>query len=304
MKDNELEKALQNDAELDNMLTQMAEEVPPMPADFHDRWMNAVRADAEATAPEKKESVSGNHPVSIVRWTRFFSVAAVFVFLIGGTLLYRNSRKSLSVLPYKTDRQESAESAAEPAGGTLFTDNEPEIPADMEENSTAEPAVINAYLQAAGEKAEDFDDEDTAGISSGKRADSGQTIFTAAATVVSAPADEAEQEGAAEMNDASEASEYAAGLTVESAAEMPVPTSRPTATPTAMKVPAPTASSLPPEPAEEEEKSAAETGIPQAVGVFFTDMGDFLLAALPYLLVLAVPAVTALIIRRKNARKS
>ena len=40
-----------NDKELNKALEQLAEEVPPMPADFHDRWMNAVRAEAEKNAP-------------------------------------------------------------------------------------------------------------------------------------------------------------------------------------------------------------------------------------------------------------
>ena len=49
MKDKELNSALTADAGLDEALAQMAEEVPPMPADFHDRWMSAVRAEAEKT---------------------------------------------------------------------------------------------------------------------------------------------------------------------------------------------------------------------------------------------------------------
>ena len=92
MKQNELEQALQADPELDAALAQMAEEVPPMPADFHDKWMDAVRADAR----DRQEEENGRRGVvSPARWTRILSVAAAFIFLIGGTVLYRNSKRSL-----------------------------------------------------------------------------------------------------------------------------------------------------------------------------------------------------------------
>ena len=55
--------------------------------------------------------------------------------------------------------------------------------------------------------------------------------------------------------------------------------------------------------AMDEAPEPENAGFLQAAGAFFTDMGDFLLAALPYLLVLAVPAAAALVIRRKKARK-
>ena len=49
MKENEMKP--QADPVLDAELAQMAEEVPPMPADFHEKWMNAVRAEAQKSAP-------------------------------------------------------------------------------------------------------------------------------------------------------------------------------------------------------------------------------------------------------------
>lgn len=67
---------------LDQLLAGMAEDVPPMPADFHDKWMNAIRT-------ERKQS----SPVS--QWPKILSIAAVFVFLIGGTLIYRSVRKPI-----------------------------------------------------------------------------------------------------------------------------------------------------------------------------------------------------------------
>ena len=98
MKNTAPEETLRIDPELDDALAAMAEEVPPMPADFHDRWMSAVRAEAGNTAPAAEEGPR-KAPVSLARWTRILSVAAVFVFLIGGTLVYRNSKKTLSLAP-------------------------------------------------------------------------------------------------------------------------------------------------------------------------------------------------------------
>ena len=108
MKINEPEQKPITDAELDAALAQMAEEAPPMPADFHDRWMNAVRAEAKETKNESAEQTASKHIVSINRWTRILSVAAVFVFLIGGTLLYRNTKKSLDNSPLAADKRKNA----------------------------------------------------------------------------------------------------------------------------------------------------------------------------------------------------
>ena len=77
----------QKDINLDQILAGMAEDVPPMPADFHDKWMNAVRAEAKQTeAPV---------PIAVRQWPRILSIAAVFVFLIGGTFVYRSTRKTI-----------------------------------------------------------------------------------------------------------------------------------------------------------------------------------------------------------------
>ena len=69
--------------ELDRMLAQMAQETPEMPADFHARWTEAVRAEAGQKKTEKQQD-------SRRQWRYILSAAAVFVFLIGGTLLTRS----------------------------------------------------------------------------------------------------------------------------------------------------------------------------------------------------------------------
>lgn len=69
--------------ELDQMLAQMAQETPEMPADFHARWTEAVRAEAGQKKTEKQQD-------SRRQWRYILSAAAAFVFLIGGTLLTRS----------------------------------------------------------------------------------------------------------------------------------------------------------------------------------------------------------------------
>ena len=83
-------------------------------------------------------------------------------------------------------------------------------------------------------------------------------------------------------------------------AAVPAPTEAPTPEPTAAPTSVPTAE---PTAVPTDEPEPEQAGFLPAAGAFFTDMGDFLLAALPYLLVLAVPAVAALVIRRRKNKK-
>ena len=78
---------------------------------------------------------------------------------------------------------------------------------------------------------------------------------------------------------------------------MPVPAA--TSMPTAEPVPEPEETGMADEP-----ETTEQSGLLQQTGEFFTDMGDFLLAALPYLAVLAVPAVTALLLGRRKMHKN
>ena len=41
-----MKENMENPAMLDQALAQMAQETPEMPADFHDRWTSAIRAEA------------------------------------------------------------------------------------------------------------------------------------------------------------------------------------------------------------------------------------------------------------------
>lgn len=293
MKKTEAEQMPVTDAELDAALAQMAEEVPPMPADFHARWMNAVRAEAGSTA--STEEPVRKQPVSIVRWTRILSVAAVFVFLIGGTLLYRNSKKSLtSSVPFAAEERKAAETVVEPAAGAVTEEaEEAEEAKETEETVVEAPLMAEFYAQdaaadgAAGAPAKEETEEKQAL----KAAGAVQNVFAAAPNAEPA-AEEADyaMDAAFEEESAMEEAVY------DAAAEAAMPA------PTAMLTPEPTAAPTPEQtavPTVEPE----QTGFLPAAGAFFTDMGDFLLAALPYLLVLAVPAVTALVIRRRKNKK-
>lgn len=289
MKDNELNNVLPPDAGLDEALAQMAEEVPPMPADFHDRWMNAVRAEAEKRKDGVSEEPAPGKIVSLARWTRILSVAAVFVFLIGGTLLYRNSKKSLSV-PYAAEMREAAE-AAEPVAGEAAEapaagaeEDYADMEAAVEETAAEAPAMIDSYMQAAA-----VNEAVEAGGSEGS--ETAAMKAAGPALNLSAASDKAEEA----CYEAEEA-EYDTEPAAYEAAAMPAPTAAPTAEPTTT----PAATAAP----ELETEPVEPGGFLQTAGAFFTDMGDFLLAALPYLLVLAVPAVTALILRRKKGRRS
>lgn len=303
MKNTETEQTVMTDAELDAALAQMAEEAPPMPADFHDRWMNAVRAEAQNAVPAE-EPAPDRKMAAIVHWTRILSVAAVFVFLIGGTLLYRNTKKTLSV-PNAAGKYEAAETAVSAAGPALEEAAEEAVPEDAEaaEEDMAEGPVAEEPATAETALREESVQEAAKAAGTGN-ADKGYDLKAAAnvqnAMTFSAPDESvnAEAEIVAEAETVAEAADYDEAPVFEAEEEAPaamMPTPELTAAPT--KVPVSTEAPVPTEAHE-----SGQAGFLQAAGAFFTDMGDFLLAALPYLAVLAVPAVIALAIRRKKAR--
>ena len=133
----ELKQALPADQELDAELARMAEDAPPMPADFHSRWMSAVRAEAEKAGTGVEESSSGK-TVFPVRWTRILSIAAVFVFLIGGTLLYRRSGRSLPAVFRAGEQKAAAPAAFEPETAARGSEA-----AGTAEEAASEEAVLN-----------------------------------------------------------------------------------------------------------------------------------------------------------------
>ena len=292
MKENEMKS--QADPVLDAELAQMAEEVPPMPADFHEKWMNAVRSEAQQIAPTV-ENTERKAPVSLTRWTRILSVAAVFVFLIGGTILYRNSKKTLTSASFRTEAKNAVMLSGEaPAAGAIPEEREEtEVP----EKDAAEGAVMMAAESAETEMVmEEYDvPNEAASYDAGDYA---------------AEYDDVEEAVMYEAEQANLGAYEAAPMAAMKAAEMPAATLMPTEAPMlAAAESAPeaeevseeeTAGETEEEPGQEADTAQGEAGLIQQAGLFLRDMGSFLLAALPYLLVLAVPAAAALILRRKR----
>ena len=102
--------------ELDLELEKMAQETPEMPADFHARWTEAVRAEAAGQQTEKKNETRR-------QWRYVLSAAAVFVFLIGGTLLTRGMKneKAAKAPVMNESAAVVSEAAEEPDAGRLET---------------------------------------------------------------------------------------------------------------------------------------------------------------------------------------
>ena len=94
-----------DEKEIDRLLEEMAETAPEVPADFHDRWMNAVREEA------------GKQKAPVSQWPKILSVAAAFVLLIGGVILVRtNGQKQQTpapALPASGEAVEEAKTAEE-----------------------------------------------------------------------------------------------------------------------------------------------------------------------------------------------
>ena len=250
------------DQALDEALALLAEDVPPMPADFHDKWVGAVRAEAarHMTEPANEDD---RKVIPITRWTRALSVAAVFVFLIGGTLIYRSSRPKTAVtLPAAENYEAAMKAAEEPAqedAGVYSAMEAAEPEADMS---------IEAASEAGGAAVDEATEKEMPVLN---------MSFSGTAKNQASAVMDAEQEEAAE--------------------EAPVPAEKPTAAPT--QEPAKEEETKP----EEKEKQPEEkTGFLQAAGDFFRDMGAFLLSAWPYLLILAIPAGIALVLQKKKDR--
>ena len=124
---------------LDQLLSDMAEDVPPMPDGLHDKWMDSVRAEAA-----KNENPL---PVSVSRWPRILSVAAAFIFLIGGTFIYRSSRKTILPESRPADAVFSPEASVMKEAVTEDADMEEFV---AQEAKTEERAMEEDATLAAG----------------------------------------------------------------------------------------------------------------------------------------------------------
>ena len=128
----------QAELNLDQLLAGMAEDVPPMPAGFHDQWMNAVREEAkQAETPA---------PAPVSQWPKILSVAAVFVFLI-----YRSARKPL--LP-----------ANEAVSTMAVTEGAVNEEAAAEEAAAENAATVENAMEAVYEAAASAGETDAAAV--------------------------------------------------------------------------------------------------------------------------------------------
>ena len=166
----------------DRMLEQMAQETPEMPADFHNRWTRAVRAEAVKEQQADETPAAGDESIPAAgtdgrrqegrrQWRYLLSAAAVFVVLIGGTLLTRsmdrNTRKQDDAGRNETTMMLPMQTAAltpEPefpaANGALFD------AASSERQSAAKFSVETEadFFEAEAESPEEITAEDAGAV--------------------------------------------------------------------------------------------------------------------------------------------
>lgn len=164
----------ENREELDRLLEEIAEETPEMPADFHARWTKQIQEEQKTHKHSER-----------TRQTRYIlSAAALFVFLIGGTLITRewNRRHPAVTAPapqvqvmYSVDaagsnalkadalqaaeeREEAAEAdngapmGAAPAGNAMESAQEEEI---LYEAAEAPDMMMAEAAESAAKRAEE-----------------------------------------------------------------------------------------------------------------------------------------------------
>lgn len=82
---------------LQNGLDSLCAAVPPLPEECHQRWVSRVEEEAEAMNDQKERK-----PFRRAQWTRALSIAAALVFVVGGTLLTRDSLLQTAKSPQLT----------------------------------------------------------------------------------------------------------------------------------------------------------------------------------------------------------
>lgn len=232
----------ENTAALDRMLEQMARETPEMPADFHARWTEAIRAEAG----EAPRTETGKHQEGRRQLRYILSAAAVFIFLIGGTLLTRSMHqtdlvnKPAAVVPAeKTDAAVTAIEKTDETGAVR-----PEIQTgaavqsnDMDAVQIAEDANAFAAMEAPAAEA---DSGALMAASSAKSASNESSVKAGGGAAMNAEADMA----VGTAMDTYAARDYAeeADMAMEDAEEEEaLPTTEPTLAPTAEPTAAPAA---------------------------------------------------------------
>ena len=275
----------ENTAALDRMLEQMARETPEMPADFHARWTEAIRAEAG----EAPRTETGKHREGRRQLRYILSAAAVFIFLIGGTLLTRSMNqtdlvnKPAAVVPAeKTDAAVTAIEKTDETGAVR-----PEIQTgaavqsnDMDAVQIAEDANAFAAMEAPAAEA---DSGALMAASSAKSASNESSVKAGGGAAMNAEADMAvgtAMDTYAARDYAEEADRAVEDAEEENALQMAAPTATVTAAPTATAAPIATAApTTEPTLAPTAEPTAAPAAESEFVS-FLKDLGSFTLKTL------------------------
>ncbi len=265
---------------VDAELARMREETPEMPADFHARWTEALHremnaAEAPSPAPETQPRRAGGS-----QWKRLAGIAAVFVFLIGGTLL---SRDQLRAKPVKTAvlTAPAAKNELRQLGGAAGGMDAAMPPVLATGAPTAEP---EAYAE---EPAYAY------GVAGGGRDGMLPPAAQAAEEGGMPDSEEAAEEYATEVYAAEEDRAEAAPFEEEAAEEAATEEEAPEEE---QEKEAPEEETSDGEAPEKEEQG----GFLREAGLFMEDMGRFLLAALPWLAGAGASAAAVLLLCRRK----
>lgn len=277
----------ENTAALDRMLEQMARETPEMPADFHARWTEAIRAEAG----EAPRTETGKHREGRRQLRYILSAAAVFIFLIGGTLLTRSMNqtdlvnKPAAITAAPAEKTDAAVTAIEKTDETGAVRPEIQTGAavqsnDMDAVQIAEDANAFAAMEAPAAGA---DSGALMAASSAKSASNESSVKAGGGAAMNAEADMAvgtAMDTYAARDYAEEADRAVEDAEEENALQMAAPTATETAAPTATAVPTATAApTTEPTLAPTAEPTAAPAAESEFVS-FLKDLGSFTLKTL------------------------
>lgn len=293
--------------DLDAELKQMAAETPEMPGSFHADWVRAVRKEAEKAAEQQETAAPGRRRGMPAQWKRLLGVAAVFVFLIGGTLLTRGqirpkgNEQTAAVQEDREAAQEEAasekaalQSEAEEVGSNSLAAPMMAAPAagvSATAMPTPEPTAMaaNNALQSAGEAAETAEDEEAPAY---------EEPAQAAAYEEDGEAAYEELAPAAVYQEAGEAAEYkgvSAAAAPEAAAE-----EEPQVVSDALAAPVMATGMTEPEPEPEPEVGKPEEA--DSFMAFLRDLGVFTLKALPWMAGAGILAAAVYLLRKRGKR--
>ncbi len=295
--------------DLDAELKQMAAETPEMPGSFHADWVRAVRQEAEKAAEQQETAAPDKRRGMPAQWKRLLGVAAVFVFLIGGTLLTRGQ-----IRPKGNEQtaavQEARETAPEEAALEETASEGAALQSEAEEVGSNSLAAPMMGAPAAGVSATAMPTpEPTASAANNAFQSAGEAAETAdyeeAAYEEPAPAAVYEEDGEAAYEDLAPAAVYQeAGEAAEykgvSAAAVPAEGDAEDAQVVSDELAAPVMASgmTGPEPEPEPEKPEEADSFMD----FLRDLGTFTLKALPWMAGAGILTAAVYLLRKRGKR--